>query len=74
MGVKTALAGITITATGLSTAEAAGIDIVDVLADCQLRCAEIIATITMLKTEVLTPAGTESANISTLNTQITNLS
>lgn len=74
MGVKTALAGITFTTGGKNQAEIAGVDLTGMINELQLECQEIVTKISYLINDVLTPAGTESANISTLNTQITNLS
>lgn len=74
MGVKTTLAGITFTATGLTTAEKAGVDIAGLMLAIELKCSEMIAELNYLVSDVLTPAGTEGTNITTINTQITNLS
>ena len=40
----------------------------------ELACQELTAKLNFLINDVLTPAGTEASNITTLNTQITNLS
>lgn len=74
MGVKTSLAGITFTTGGKNQAEIAGADLTGLIAECQLKCQEAVAVLTYLVNDVLTPAGTESANITTINTQITALS
>ncbi len=74
MGVKTNLAAITFTVTGKNTATAAGVDLAGMIAEAQLKCTEAINALNYLVADVLTPAGTESANITTINTQITALS
>jgi hypothetical protein len=74
MGVKTALAGITFTTGGKNQAEIAGTDLAGMISECQLACQEITNKLNYLVADVLTPAGTEAANITTINTQITNLS
>jgi hypothetical protein len=74
MGVKTALTGITFTTGGKNQAEIAGCDINGTMQEIELHCAEMIAQLTYLVNDVLTPSGTEGANITTINTQITALS
>jgi hypothetical protein len=74
MGVKTAIAGITFTTGGKNQAAIVGVDILDFVAGMQLTCQELTQKINFLINDVLTPAGTEGANITTLNTQVTNLS
>ena len=74
MGVKANLAAITFTATGLTKATAVGVDMVDMIAGINLGIAEIQAKLNFLINDVLTPAGTESSNITTINTQLTALS
>jgi hypothetical protein len=74
MGVKAALNGITFTGTGLTKATTVGVDIVDMMAGISLGIAEIQAKLNFLITDVLTPAGTEASNITTINTQLTALS
>lgn len=74
MGVKTALAGITFTATGFQKAAAIGLDMTDFVAGMQLTCQEMTQKMNFLVNDVLTPAGTEGANITTINAQVTALS
>lgn len=74
MGVKTTLAGVTFTATGKSQAETIGCDIAGTYAEAQNKIIEAIVLLNFLVADVLTPAGTESANITTINAQITALS
>lgn len=74
MGVKTALAGITFTGTGKNTAAALGLDLADFVLGMQLTCQEMTQKMNFLVADVLTPAGTESSNITTINSQITALS
>lgn len=74
MGVKTNLAAITFTAGGLQKATALGVDMVDMVAGINLGIAEIQAKLNFLINDVLTPSGTEGANITTINTQLTSLS
>ena len=74
MGVKTNLTGITFTTTGKNTAVAAGVDLAGMIAECNLGINEILAKLNYLVTDVLTPSGTETSNISTINSQITALS
>jgi hypothetical protein len=74
MGVKTALAGITFTATGLQKAQAIGCDMPDLMLGINLTIAELQQKLNFLVADVLTPAGTEGANITTINTQLTALS
>jgi hypothetical protein len=74
MGVKTALAGITFTTGGKNTAAALGLDLADFSLGMQLTCQELTAKMNFLVTDVLTPAGTEGSNITTVNNQITALS
>jgi len=73
MGVKTTLAGLTISAAGLNQAEIMGCDITGMLAELQLHCTEVITQLTYLKNDILTPGGGDAGNITTINTQITNL-
>lgn len=74
MGVKTALAGITFTATGLTKAAAIGCDMIDMNLGMQLTCQEMTQKMNFLVNDILTPAGTEGSNITTINAQITALS
>lgn len=74
MGVKTALAGITFTTGGKNQAAALGLDLADFVLGMQLGCQELTQKMNFLVNDVLTPAGTEGANITTINTQITSLS
>ena len=74
MGVKTNLAAITFTGTGLTKATAVGVDMVDMMAGINLGIAEIQAKLNFLIADVLTPAGTEGSNITTINTALTALS
>jgi hypothetical protein len=74
MGVKTALAGITFTTQGKNGAAALGLDMADYVLGMQLTCQELTAKMNFLITDVLTPAGSEGSNITTVNAQITALS
>jgi hypothetical protein len=74
MGVKTACAGITYTAGGRAKAQQVGLDIDAHMAEINLGITEIQTKINFLINNVLTPAGGESSNITTLNTQLTALS
>jgi len=74
MGVKTTLAGLSISNAGKNQATAAGCDINGMLAELQLHCTEVITQLTYLVNDVLTPGGGDAGNITTINTQITNLS
>jgi hypothetical protein len=73
MGIKTTLAGITLTAGDKTAANAAGIDVVDMMNLAQLKCQELTNLLNVIINDVMTPAS-DSTNITTLNTQITNLS
>lgn len=73
MGVKTSLAGITFTTGGKNQAAALGLDLADFNLGMQLTCQELTQKMNFLVNDVLTPAGTESANITTVNAQITAL-
>jgi len=74
MGVKTAVAGITFTTGGKNAAAALGLDLADYVLGMQRQCQELTAQMNFLINDVLTPAGTEASNITTMNTQITALS
>lgn len=74
MGVKAALAGITYTAGGKNQAQLVGVDLPDTMLGLSLQIAEIQTKINFLINNVLTPAGGESSNITTLNSQLTALS
>lgn len=73
MGVKTALAGITFTTQGKAAAAAIGLDLADYILGLQLTCQEMTVKMNFLVNDVLTPAGSESSNITTVNNQITAL-
>lgn len=73
MGVKAALAGITYTTGGKNQAAAVGLDINAHMAELSLGITELQTKINFLINNVLTPAGGESSNITTLNTQLTAL-
>lgn len=73
MGVKTALAGITFTTQGKAAAAALGLDLPDFVLGLQLQCQEMTQKMNFLVNDVLTPAGSESSNITTVNSQITAL-
>lgn len=73
MGVKTTLAGLTISAAGKAQAEIAGCDIAGCLAIAELKCQEATNILNYLVADVLTPGGGDGSNITTINTQITNL-
>lgn len=72
MGIKTALAGITLTAGDITQAETIGTDAKGEMLNAQLKCQELTVLLNYLITDVLTPAG-DSSNVTTLNTQITAL-
>lgn len=74
MGVKTALAGITFTTGGKNQATIATADLTGLMLGMQLKCQELIAEMNYIVSDILTPASTESANITTINSQITALS
>jgi len=74
MGVKTVLTGLSISNAGKAAAENAGCDIAGILWLCEKKCEEISVSLTYLINDVLTPGGGDAGNITTLNTQITNLS
>lgn len=74
MGVKTALTGITFTTNGKNAAAAIGLDLPDFILGLGLTCSEMTQKMNFLVTDVLTPAGSESSNITTVNAQITALS
>jgi len=74
MGVKTAVGAITFTAAGKNAAAALGLDLPDYIAGIRLTCDELTAKMNFLVNDVLTPAGTEGSNITTVNAQITALS
>lgn len=74
MGVKTALVGITFTAAGKAQAAIVGVDLADFVAGIELTCQELTQKINFLVNDVLTPAGSEASNITTMNSQITALS
>lgn len=73
MGVKTALAGITFTTQGKAAAAALGLDLPDYVAGMQLTCQELTQKMNFLVNDVLTPAGSEGSNITTVNAQVTAL-
>lgn len=74
MGFKTSLAGVTFTAGAKAQAVALGIDMTGFVTEVQLSMSEVLAKLNFLISDVLTPAGTEAANITTLQAQITALS
>jgi hypothetical protein len=74
MGVKTTLAGLTISAAGKNQAELMGADITGMISELQLHCTEMITQLTYLVNDILTPGAGDAGNITTINTQITNLS
>jgi hypothetical protein len=74
MGIKTSLAGVTFTAGAKANAVALGVDMTGFVADVQLAMSEVTTKMNFLINDVLTPAGTEAANITTLQAQITALS
>ena len=74
MGVKTVLAGLTISAAGKTQATTVGCDINGMIAELQLHCTEMITQLQFLVNDVLTPGAGDAGNITTINTQITNLS
>lgn len=74
MGVKAALAGITYTTGGKNYAAGVGLDLPDTMLGLSLQIAEIQTKINFIINNVLTPAGGESSNITTLNSQLTALS
>jgi hypothetical protein len=73
MGVKTALAGITLTDDDIAQAETLGIDAKGILVGAQAGCDDIIAKLNVLVNDVMTPAS-DSDNATTLGTEITALS
>lgn len=72
MGVRAALAGITLTAGDITQAETLGIDAKAVLTLAQLKCQEATVLLNILVTNVLTPAS-DAGNITTVGTQVTAL-
>lgn len=73
MGVRAALAGITLTGGDNTQAGTNGIGAAGMLALAQLKCQEATQILNVLITDVLTPAS-DAGNITTINTQITALS
>ncbi len=73
MGVKTVLAGITLTGGDLTQAETIGSDVKGLLVEAQLKCQELIALLNFINNDILTPAS-DSGNASTITAQITALS
>ena len=73
MGVKTALNGITLTGTDITTAEAKGIDVKGMMALAATQAEQLSDLLNVIVTEVLTPAS-DAGNITTVNAQITALS
>ena len=74
MGVKTVLAGLTISAAGKTQATTMGCDITGMIAELQLHCQEMTTQLQYLVNDILTPGAGDAGNITTINTQITNLS
>lgn len=72
MGVKTALSGVTLTAGDLQKAELISADPVGLMSEAVIKCQELIDLLTFIVGDIMTPAS-DSANISTLNTQISAL-
>jgi hypothetical protein len=72
MGIKTALAGITVSAGAITQAETIGSDLNGLMAEAQTRCQELTALLNFIKNDILTPAS-DSSNATTLGTQITAL-
>lgn len=72
MGVKTNVAGISLTGGDITQAATLGIDAKALLLEIQLHCQEATQKMNVLITDVLTPAS-DSSNITTLNTAITAL-
>jgi hypothetical protein len=73
MGVKTTLAGVTLTAADITQAETLGIDAKGLMLTAAAKCDDLKQLLSVLVTDVLTPAS-DAANITTLNAQITALS
>jgi hypothetical protein len=74
MGVKATLAGLSISTAGKNYAETAGADIAGLLELCERKCEEITNTLNYIVNDILTPGAGDGGNITTINTQITNLS
>jgi len=74
MGVKANLTAITFTTGGKNQAEIAACDLPGIMLEVELAIAECITKLTYLVNDVLTPSGTESSNITTVNTAISALS
>lgn len=73
MGVKTALAAITLTAGDKTQAELIGSDVVGLMALADLKCRELITLLNFISADIMTPGG-DSSNATTLGTQVTALS
>jgi thiamine biosynthesis lipoprotein ApbE len=73
MGVKTNLAGITLTAADITKAESLSTDLPGMMAEAQTRCQELTVLLNYIVNDILTPAG-DSANASTITTQVNALS
>jgi hypothetical protein len=73
MGVKTTLAGISLSNTDIQDAEKISADLNGQLEIAEVKCAEVINLLNFIITDILTPAG-DSANITTLQNQISALS
>jgi hypothetical protein len=79
MGVKTTMAGLTISAGGLEYGRSMGADVAGLIEVSMRDCEALILRLSYLVNNVLTPADTsdsnaDSGNITTINTLITDLS
>lgn len=73
MGVQATINGLTFTTAGKNKAVAVGCDLEALRKRVSMRIDEINADLNFLVNNILTPAGGESSNISSVNTQITAL-
>lgn len=73
MGVQATINGLTFTTAGKNKAAAVGVDLEALRKRVSMRIDEINVDLNFLVNNVLTPAGGESSNISSINTQITAL-
>ena len=79
MGVKTTLAGLTISDGGLEQGRAAGADVAGLIETSMRDCEALILRLTYLVNDILTPAdltdsNADASNITSINTLITDLS